>query len=48
MQQAYLGEIEARFAAPVLEVPLLDGEVIGLDRLTDLLAPAMGPVAVPA
>ena len=48
MQQTYLGEIEARFAAPVLEVPLLDGEVIGLDRLTDLLAPAMGPVAVPA
>jgi len=48
MQQTYLGDIEARFTAPVLEVPLLDGEVIGLERLTDLLAPAMGPVAVPA
>ena len=48
MQQAYLGNIEARFTAPVLEVPLLDGEVIGLGRLTDLLAPAMRPVAVPA
>ena len=48
MQQAYLGDIEARFTAPVLEVPLLDGEVIGLERLTDLLAPAMGSVAVPA
>jgi arsenite-transporting ATPase len=48
MQQAYLGNIEARFTAPVLEVSLLDGEVMGLERLTDLLAPAMGPVAVPA
>ena len=48
MQQAYLGNIEARFTEPVLEVPLLDGEVIGLERLTDLLAPAMGSVAVPA
>ena len=37
MQQSYLADIEARFDAPVLEVPLLDGEVVGLDRLGELL-----------
>ena len=37
MQQAYLADIEARFDAPVLEIPLLDGEVVGLHRLTELL-----------
>ena len=45
MQQAHLAEIEARFAAPVLELPLLDSEVIGLERLSNLLAPALVPVA---
>ena len=47
MQQGYLADIEGRFAAPVLEVPLLDGEVIGLERLTELLAPALRSAAVP-
>ena len=37
MQQTYLADIEARFDAPVLEIPLLDGEVVGLERLTELL-----------
>ncbi len=47
MQQRYLADIEGRFAAPVLEVPLLDGEVIGRERLTELLAPALRSAAVP-
>ncbi len=45
MQQGYLADIEARFAAPVLEVPLLDGEVIGLTRLDELMS-AAAPSAV--
>ncbi len=36
MQQRYLAEIDRRFDAPVLEVPLLDGEVAGLDRLREM------------
>ena len=36
MQQRYLAEITGRFSVPVLEVPLLDGEVAGLDRLAEL------------
>ena len=43
MQQAYLADIEARFAVPVLEVPLLDGEVVGLDRLGELLDHILAP-----
>ena len=35
MQQAYLADIEQRFAVPILEVPLLDDEVRGLERLED-------------
>lgn len=48
MQQAYLAEIEQRFAAPILEVPLLDGEVVGLDRLGDLLAVILTPTPLVA
>jgi arsenite-transporting ATPase len=48
MQQGYLAAIEGEFAVPVLEIPLLDGEVIGLARLTELLAPALAPAAVAA
>jgi arsenite-transporting ATPase len=33
MQQRYLAEIARRFDAPIMEVPLVDGEVAGLDRL---------------
>jgi arsenite-transporting ATPase len=36
MQQRYLADIDRRFDAPVLEVPLVDGEVAGLDRLNDM------------
>ena len=44
MQQAYLGDIEQRFAVPILEVPLLDGEVVGLERLAELLDRSLAPV----
>ena len=37
MQQGYLAEIDRRFAAPVLEVPLLETEVTGLDRVNGLV-----------
>lgn len=37
MQQGYLAEIDRRFAAPVLEVPLLETEVTGLERVQDLV-----------
>lgn len=37
MQQGYLAEIDRRFAAPVLEVPLLETEVTGLDRVNVLV-----------
>ncbi len=36
MQQRYLAEIDRRFDAPILEAPLVDGEVAGLDRLADM------------
>jgi arsenite-transporting ATPase len=48
MQQAYLADIEARFDAPVLEVPLLDGEVMGLDRLSELLDRTLAPTSLVA
>ncbi|MGZ8514819.1 MAG: TRC40/GET3/ArsA family transport-energizing ATPase [Candidatus Limnocylindrales bacterium] len=48
MQQAYLADIEQRFAVPILEVPLLDGEVVGLDRLGDLLAVILTPTPLVA
>ena len=48
MQQTYLADIEARFAVPVLEVPLLDGEVIGLERLGELLDRTLAPTALVA
>ena len=38
MQQGYLAEIDRRFQAPVLEVPLLEFEVIGLERVIDLVS----------
>jgi len=48
MQQKYLADIEARFDAPVLEIPLLDGEVVGLDRLGELLDRTLAPIALVA
>ena len=48
MQQSYLADIEQRFSVPVLEVPLLDGEVMGLDRLTELLERTLAPTALVA
>lgn len=48
MQQAYLADIEARFDAPVLEIPLLDGEVVGLERLTELLERTLAPTSLVA
>lgn len=48
MQAAHLGDIERRFAAPVLEIPMLGDEVIGLDRLAQLIEPALGPAPIPA
>lgn len=37
MQQGYLAQVERRFAAPVLEVPLRATEVTGIDRLDELV-----------
>jgi arsenite-transporting ATPase len=37
MQQRHLGEINRRFDVPVLEVPLIETEVFGLDRVHDLV-----------
>jgi len=37
MQQGYLADIERRFSAPVLEVPLLETEIIGLDHVHELV-----------
>jgi arsenite-transporting ATPase len=48
MQQGYLADIEARFAVPILEVPLLDGEVVGLERLTELLDRTLTPTSLVA
>jgi len=48
MQQGYLADIEGRFGVPVLEVPLLDGEVIGLERLSELLDGLLVPTALVA
>ncbi|MGC8634240.1 MAG: TRC40/GET3/ArsA family transport-energizing ATPase [Candidatus Limnocylindrales bacterium] len=36
MQQRYLAEIGRRFDAPILEVPLIDREVAGLERLAGM------------
>ena len=47
MQQAHLAEIDHRFQVPLLEIPLLDSEVMGLERLEALVEPALGPAAVP-
>jgi arsenite-transporting ATPase len=48
MQQAYLADIEAGFAVPILEIPLLDGEVVGLERLTELLERTLAPTSLVA
>ena len=37
MQQRYLADIDRRFSAPLLEVPLLETEVTGLARVTELV-----------
>ena len=59
MQQQYLTEIRERFPVPVLQIPLLPGEVKGLDLLTrlgkqlygsrvpDEAAPARDPILLP-
>jgi arsenite-transporting ATPase len=36
MQQKYLGEIAGRFPTPIVQVPLLSGEVKGLEMLVEL------------
>jgi arsenite-transporting ATPase len=41
MQQAHLAEIDHRFQVPLLEIPLLDSEVMGLERLEALAGPAV-------
>ena len=48
MQQTYLADIEARFAVPILEIPLLDGEVVGLERLGELLERTLAPTSLVA
>jgi arsenite/tail-anchored protein-transporting ATPase len=48
MQQDYLADIDARFDAPVLEIPLLDGEVVGLERLGELLERTLAPTSLVA
>jgi len=48
MQQGYLADIGARFDAPMLEVPLLDGEVVGIDRLGELLDRTLAPTSLVA
>ncbi|MEI7770581.1 MAG: TRC40/GET3/ArsA family transport-energizing ATPase [Chloroflexales bacterium] len=47
MQARYLAELPARFAAPVLRIPLLAHEVKGLDVLSALGAQLYGHVEVP-
>jgi arsenite-transporting ATPase len=42
MQQRYLGEIDRRFGVPVLEIPLLDEEPRGIERLGRIAAEAFG------
>ena len=37
MQQRHIGEINRRFDVPVLQVPLIETEVFGLDRVRDLV-----------
>ena len=37
MQQRHLGEINRRFDVPVLEMPLIETEIVGLDRVHDLV-----------
>jgi hypothetical protein len=37
MQQWHLSEINRRFDVPVLQVPLIETEVFGLDRVRDLV-----------
>jgi arsenite-transporting ATPase len=48
MQQTYLADIETRFAVPILEIPLLDGEVVGLERLDELLERTLAPTSLVA
>jgi arsenite/tail-anchored protein-transporting ATPase len=48
MQQSYLADIERRFDVPILEIPLLDGEVVGLERLGELLERTLAPTELVA
>jgi arsenite/tail-anchored protein-transporting ATPase len=42
MQQQYLAEMAARFPVPVIQIPLLPGEVQGLDVLSELGQQVLG------
>jgi anion-transporting ArsA/GET3 family ATPase len=42
MQQQYLVEMAARFPVPVVQIPLLPGEVQGLDVLSELGQQVLG------
>ncbi len=42
MQEKYLADIASRFTAPVLQIPLLPGEVKGLDMLSELGGQVLG------
>ena len=42
MQQQYLAEMAARFPMPVVQIPLLPGEVQGLDMLSELGQQVLG------
>jgi len=44
MQEKYLAEIAERFRVPILRIPLLPGEVKGLEALADLGEQVYGPV----
>ena len=48
MQQRYLAEISRRFAAPALEMPLLDTEVLGAERLGELFERTLAPASLVA
>ena len=48
MQQRYLAEIAGRFGVPVLEVPLLETEIAGLDRVGALIERLFAPSPIVA
>ena len=44
MQEKYLAEIARRFPVPLIQIPLLPGEVEGLDLLAELGDLVFGPI----